>query len=347
MRPTKSRAPWLLATAALSLSGCAAMEQARQKQIDESISVTAGTQLGAFRRVGLERIECAGKPCTPDMEASITREVSRSLTDACYGVVEADRFSRYADYFARRMEGSGRRLVVRGPAGGMIQFTRIEPELRDLLVEELQLDAVVSGTVEIGEPDSVTQFRPVTLDLKMVNAHSQETVWHSRMPGNILGADSMSQDLANVVHAASEGIKRKASICNLPPPPPPGTGDIEVVQQEIRVKEKVFFEIDSDQLSQRSLRILDALAMFLQNHPEFQKVRIEGHTDDVGDDGYNLDLSTRRAKSVLVYLSGHGVDAARLESAGYGETKPLVPNTSELNRARNRRVEFRIVSAAR
>ena len=72
-------------------------------------------------------------------------------------------------------------------------------------------------------------------------------------------------------------------------------------------------------------------------------MRIEGHTDNRGKPQYNLELSKRRAAAVLRYLSEHGVEAARLESEGYGLDKPIADNNTEQGRAANRRVEFVVV----
>lgn len=70
------------------------------------------------------------------------------------------------------------------------------------------------------------------------------------------------------------------------------------------------------------------------------RLRVEGHTDDVGDDGSNLQLSQRRAESVKAWLVAHHIDAARLEARGYGETKPVRDNKTDAGRAENRRVEL-------
>jgi outer membrane protein OmpA-like peptidoglycan-associated protein len=99
------------------------------------------------------------------------------------------------------------------------------------------------------------------------------------------------------------------------------------------------FERASDALLADSARVLDDVMLSLQAQPEV-RVRVEGHTDDMGDDDVNLRLSQRRALSVVNYLVGMGIDRARLTYEGYGETRPLLPNDSAENRARNRRVEF-------
>ena len=72
-------------------------------------------------------------------------------------------------------------------------------------------------------------------------------------------------------------------------------------------------------------------------------LQVEGHTDDVGEDKYNLQLSKRRAKAVYRYLVSKGILSARLTSKGYGEAKPLVNAKTPEARAKNRRVEFVII----
>jgi outer membrane protein OmpA-like peptidoglycan-associated protein len=73
-----------------------------------------------------------------------------------------------------------------------------------------------------------------------------------------------------------------------------------------------------------------------------KKVQVEGHTDDRGNDRYNLELSGRRAASVVRFLVERGIAAERLSSQGFGETKPIASNKNEAGRGQNRRVEFLI-----
>lgn len=104
----------------------------------------------------------------------------------------------------------------------------------------------------------------------------------------------------------------------------------------------IYFEFDRDELMPRSYVELNKLLNILREHPKMS-IEIIGHTDAIGDDAYNLDLSARRAKAVLAFLQKNKVAAARLRFKGEGEKKPIADNESEEGRARNRRVEFSIL----
>ncbi|MFH0893597.1 MAG: OmpA family protein, partial [Bacteroidota bacterium] len=99
------------------------------------------------------------------------------------------------------------------------------------------------------------------------------------------------------------------------------------------------YKTNSFELEEESKLVLEGFIEFLRENNSFN-IAISGHTDDVGDDAYNLKLSENRAKAVYDYLIGNGVYAYRLTYQGFGETKPVLPNTSEENRKRNRRTEF-------
>ena len=73
------------------------------------------------------------------------------------------------------------------------------------------------------------------------------------------------------------------------------------------------------------------------------KVEVSGHTDSTGSTTANQTLSQTRAKSVVDYLVAHGVAQSRITSTGYGGTKPVASNATEEGRAKNRRIEFRVV----
>lgn len=128
-----------------------------------------------------------------------------------------------------------------------------------------------------------------------------------------------------------------------PPPPPPEPPRVEVKQDRIEINEKIQFAIDKAEILPASDGLLNEVVAALQAHAEIQKLAINGHTDNDGDDKYNQGLSQRRAKAVLDWLVAHGVAAARLESKGFGESQPIADNATVAGREQNRRVEFLIV----
>jgi len=115
-----------------------------------------------------------------------------------------------------------------------------------------------------------------------------------------------------------------------------------MTESEIHIEEELRFATDSAELAGESDAVLSAVKRILEEHPEL-RVRIEGHTDAIGDPAYNDDLSARRAAAVASWLVRHGIDAARLESAGLGSKEPLDTNDTEAGRAKNRRVVFRLL----
>lgn len=104
----------------------------------------------------------------------------------------------------------------------------------------------------------------------------------------------------------------------------------------------VKFEFDSDRLTQAAQLILNEVAGTLQAYPEIA-VRLEGHTDGIGSDAYNLGLSERRANSVKNYLTGRGIVGTRMTPQGFGESRPIDTNDTEAGRENNRRVELGVV----
>jgi len=101
----------------------------------------------------------------------------------------------------------------------------------------------------------------------------------------------------------------------------------------------VLFETGRAELKSGSVARLDELAKFMQQYPE-RTVTIEGHTDSVGGEAYNMDLSQRLADSVRSYLMRQGIDASRVKTTGLGESMPVTTNDTEAGRQQNRRVEI-------
>jgi len=123
----------------------------------------------------------------------------------------------------------------------------------------------------------------------------------------------------------------------------PEEGRVSVEGGAIKITERIYFETGRATIQSRSHSLLDEIADVLKANPGIKKVRIEGHTDNVGNEMTNLRLSQARADSVRKHLIGAGIAAGRLESRGFGESYPITDNGTPDGRAQNRRVEFIIV----
>ncbi|WP_342375581.1 Ig-like domain-containing protein [Myxococcus stipitatus] len=125
--------------------------------------------------------------------------------------------------------------------------------------------------------------------------------------------------------------------------PDKGKVKVQVDGERVVILEKVHFATGKDIILPRSFPLLKQVAAVLRANPQVELLRVEGHTDSDGNDAANLDLSRRRAANVREFLVKEGIAAARLESQGYGEAKPVDTNKTAKGRENNRRVEFTIL----
>ena len=123
-------------------------------------------------------------------------------------------------------------------------------------------------------------------------------------------------------------------------------GLVVISIDHITIERPLYFATGRDTILRRSNDVLLALAEALRLTPRIRRVSIDGHTDDVGDDAANLDLSQRRAASVMKWLVEHEIEASRLEAHGYGETRPVATGVSASAREENRRVAIRVTDPA-
>jgi len=123
-----------------------------------------------------------------------------------------------------------------------------------------------------------------------------------------------------------------------------GCPEARIEAGEIKILQQVKFKTNSAEILPESDGVLTAVMTILNQHSEITNVRIEGHTDNRGGAAMNKALSTRRAASVLTWLTRHGVDKSRLTSQGFGLTRPIDSNQTDEGRQNNRRVEFHIES---
>ena len=198
-----------------------------------------------------------------------------------------------------------------------------------------------------GEVFDALSFKKLEARLELIDLESGKVVIESYSnPGNgsFLVVLPPGRDYAlNVSRSGYLFYSRNFSLKAVAPGDPVM---LEVPLEKLRVGNSlvlnnVFFDTDSDVLKGQSKTELDRLVnLLIQNNG--MRVEIGGHTDAVGTEEKNLDLSKRRAEAVVQYLVGQGIAVDRLTSTGYGESKPVATNDTEAGRALNRRTEVRI-----
>lgn len=145
----------------------------------------------------------------------------------------------------------------------------------------------------------------------------------------IVGRTSELEGFATGVAAREDKIDERLARLNAK------VTDTEVV---IQLPGAILFDFDSANLRADAERALNDVAQVIKGYPQ-RPVRVEGHTDAIASDAYNQSLSERRAASVVTWLTAHGIERARLASAGFGESKPVATNDTAAGRQQNRRVE--------
>lgn len=169
---------------------------------------------------------------------------------------------------------------------------------------------------------------------QMIGRDTQSTLWGAAIGaavGGVGGAgvgrmmDNQESEMRDVLaDSEAAAIRREGNLLAVT-----FKGDVTFDTNATAVKPGLYAEID---------RVADVLTRY----PE-TLIRVEGHTDSVGADDYNMDLSVRRADAVGNLLVQRGVSMGRIQSVGFGETMPVATNATEAGRQLNRRVELKIV----
>ncbi len=186
---------------------------------------------------------------------------------------------------------------------------------------------------------------PLEASLELYDLGSQKKVaTFSSQPGTGEYLAVLNQNSEHALYVVKDGYLFK-SLTFVPSRSAPAVRlDIPLERAEkdrVEVLNNIFFATGAYDLDDKSKIELQKLVAFLKNNPTLS-IEIAGHTDDVGGDTENLELSKQRAQSVARYLAQSKVPATRFSATGYGETKPKLPNTTEENRRLNRRIEWRI-----
>ena len=144
----------------------------------------------------------------------------------------------------------------------------------------------------------------------------------------------------------SDGLLDKDDECPMTPGPKENNGCPLIEKEEQDVLNTAFsnleFETNLDVIKSESKPALIELANTLKKKPEW-KLKLSGHTDNVGDDDANMILSKKRAESVKKFLTSQGIDQGRIKTEFFGESQPIEDNSTAAGRQKNRRVEFKII----
>ena len=169
-------------------------------------------------------------------------------------------------------------------------------------------------------------------DLKIIKGDDEKNVYQS-----FINTYSIKRPISNSVKFLAESDGYFPEVIN-----GPFEDSVEILLSKIKkqyVLKNIYFELDSYELSIDSKNILDIVSIWLSKNNNI-KLEIGGHTDNIGDESYNLILSENRAKSVLRYLKEKNKNLKNLSFKGYGNKVPI---SSGYNGAKNRRIEFRII----
>lgn len=121
-------------------------------------------------------------------------------------------------------------------------------------------------------------------------------------------------------------------------------GSAHLKGDHLEIDKQILFDTDSDHINEeQSKGVLSDLIAVLKAHPELVHLQIAGHTDSKGSAEHNQDLSQRRAAAVAKYINEHGLANVKIETVGYGKTKPLCTEDTDACHDKNRRVEFNVL----
>ncbi len=206
------------------------------------------------------------------------------------------------------------------PKKGGVQGTAVTSEGRSIggVTVELTDDTGQKHTTTTG-PDGKFTFTDMPLGSAKVKAQADEYMLH------VQETNIRPREQTRVVLTLNKRPKRK---------------NVRIIGKNLMVMKKIHFELNSAKIKGDSTTLLEEIADVIVRNPSIKKLEVQGHTDNTGTRAINQKLSQDRADSVRTWLTTHGVESSRIAAKGYGSSRPLAPNVTPANRARNRRVQF-------
>jgi outer membrane protein OmpA-like peptidoglycan-associated protein len=205
-----------------------------------------------------------------------------------------------------------------------------------------------AGTVKVHVSDEANQ--PVQATVRFVSSKGPIVEadpdpaggYQARLPGGDYSVDVVANGFLSRPHQIQVQAGQVSSV-DVQLHKKPKVSHVTLGKGEIILKGVIHFDTNNTEVKVDSQQLLDEVVDIMVANPQIKRVRVEGHTDNKGVPDANLTLSKGRAHSVMAYLVKQGIDPTRLESEGYGASQPLVPNITAANRAKNRRVAFKIL----
>ena len=249
-------------------------------------------------------------------------------------IIRLDEGSVYG-HFKREFQDQSIKVVtptaVASVRGTELGFELIETTEAELLKsDEESDDAEKKGTSGKGEKDKpekipATAIYAISGIVDVENASVKDSnMLLSFQTQTLIGGDKPPADPVKITDGKNKELRTVLNSIHF--------------DEVIFISEKIHFDVGSATIKAESYKELNKIAEILNSRSE--KIRIEGHTDSQGPAQYNYVLSTKRADAIREYLISQDVNPKRISVKGYGESRPIVDNTSPLLRAKNRRVEF-------
>ena len=232
-----------------------------------------------------------------------------------YAIVAASHSSTRSDLYSVRLPVSAKPEAVIIVRGKVLNAKTNEPIGAEISYE------LLSKAGEVG----IARSNPSTGEYKIVFNYGSSYGFHAKAEGYI----SVNENMELALTGEYQEVEKNLFL-------------VPLTVGETIMLNNVFFFQGKPELKPESYAELDRLAVIMQENPNLV-IELAGHTDNAGDKKLNIELSQKRVIAVTNYLLSKGINRQRMTGQGYGGTKPIVPNTSDSNRQKNRRVEFKIV----
>ena len=309
------------------------------------------------------RLDVAGATDDEDLAGALPGEIKSAVRADCDANVQIDVLAETIPDLVWRAAYNGNEIILDGDVSSIAAKNLLAAAASRLFVGKSVVDrmrivdtrtrkwAVVAeqglitlAELQKGEANLNRQY--LTVSGQAANV-AQVTRLQDRLNRSVPKGYTVRDQIAVATPAPTPPPAVRAPPAVIPPAPPrvetprlsPVAAACQTALQATAREGMIRFERASSNLTRESFTTLNKLATVVQKCPDVT-VEIEGHTDSEGTPERNQALSDRRAKSIVDYLQKGGVDPQKLAAVGYGETRPLVPNDTVENRAKNRRIEF-------